>query len=132
MDRFFGSVLCPISPEGRLRLPVGPGSVSVGDRLVATRGPDRSVLLYPLDVWETDVEGAARDLPHADRAHFRTLMMWAEEVTVSASWEVELPAALLEVAGLSERALVVGRGDYIDVKGSNPECANWDDRFAER
>lgn len=119
MDRLFGRTLCPLTPDGRLRLPVGPGCVAAGETVVLTRGAEPCVRIYPLDAWarlEARMDRLSRMEPE-ERGQLRTLNMWAEEAPVSDAWEVVVPAPLRTFASLGEVAEVVGRGEWMEVWG---------------
>ncbi len=89
------------------------------ETFVATRGFERCVFLYPLDVWE-EIEERMRSKNQfvaENRAFTRSLSRWAEELTLDGQGRIALPKSLLEFAGLqtSEKALVIGALDRIEV-----------------
>ena len=89
------------------------------ETFVATRGLERCVFLYPLDKWE-EIEDAMREKNQfvaENRAFTRSLLRWAEELTLDAQGRIALPKTLLEFAGLEtgEKALVMGALDRIEV-----------------
>ncbi len=119
MDRFTGSIRCPLDDAGRLHLPADLHGVHVGDAFVITRGPELSrVLLYPIDDWERIERRAMTLRPShtAERHRIRTLIMWADEAEVGADWQIDVPPALAEAAALGPIVTVTGRGDHLTVE----------------
>jgi MraZ protein len=89
------------------------------ETFVATRGLERCVFLYPLDKWEQieDRMGEMNQFVAENRAFTRTLLRWAEELSLDGQGRIALPKPLLEFAGLQtgEKALVMGAFDRIEV-----------------
>lgn len=89
------------------------------ETFVATRGLERCVFLYPLDTWE-EIEDRMREKNQfvaENRAFTRSLLRWAEELTLDGQGRISLPRPLLEFAGLEpgDKALVMGALDRIEV-----------------
>ena len=122
MAGFKGQAENSIDGKGRVPVPAKMRralSPDAKETFVATRGIERCVFLYPLDVWE-EIEAQLREKNQfvaANRDFVRTIAMWADELTLDGQGRVALPKNLLEFAGLqtSSKALIIGAFDRIEV-----------------
>lgn len=121
MARFKGRSSNSVDGKGRLAIPAKMRRVmtpEAQDTFTATRGIEDCILLYPLDVWEEQEERIDELNQYADEEtrHFvRTIMMWAEDITLDKQGRVVLPAELRDFAGIDETAVVIGAVDHLEV-----------------
>ena len=87
------------------------------DTMVITRGFEQCLFLYPLDRWAQVEEelGQLNAYQQEARAFRRIAMMWADEQVLDKQGRVMLSRRHLDYAGLSDRAVVVGALDHIEV-----------------
>lgn len=109
-----------IDEKGRVAIPAKMRralSPEANDTFTATRGFERCVFLYPLDRWEAMEREFLRLNPYQreTRDFIRTITRWAEDVTLDRQGRIVLPRRLMEFAGLSTEAVVVGSLDRIEI-----------------
>ena len=117
MSGFLGSYLHQIDDKGRLILPA-TFRRDAGDRpLVLLPVHADALTLYPQESW-LEVEGRLRELlrrqPEA-RAHVLGLTARATEALPDKQGRILIPHRLLEGAGISGPALLVGALDRIEI-----------------
>ncbi|MDX1531534.1 MAG: division/cell wall cluster transcriptional repressor MraZ [Rhodothermales bacterium] len=120
MAGFKGQADNSIDGKGRVAIPAKMRRAlnpEAKETFTITRGPERCVFLYPLDRWEEMEEELAQLNPFQREArHFmRTLLRWADEVSLDKQGRVTLSKPLMEFAGLTDRALVIGALDHIEI-----------------
>ncbi len=83
-------------------------------RVVLTVGVGRSVVLYPLDNWDEYCnrmeEGTDEQVSIIDY-----LADYAKEQKIEASGRVKIDQGLLEYAGITDKAVLKGNGNYISL-----------------
>jgi MraZ protein len=124
MAGFKGQAENSIDDKGRVALPAKMRralSPEAKETFVATRGLERCVFLYPLDVWER-VETQIQHLnpfQRETRDFTRNLLRWADETTLDGQGRISLPKTLLDFAELSagngSKALFIGSLDHIEI-----------------
>lgn len=122
MAGFKGQAENTIDGKGRLPVPAKMRRELTPDAkstFVATRGVEQCILLYPLDEWEI-IEERIREKNQfvtANRGFVRTLLRWADELTLDAQGRIALPKPLLEFAGLEpgQKVSVLGIMDRLEV-----------------
>ena len=122
MAGFKGQAENTIDGKGRLPVPAKMRRALTPDAketFVATRGLEQCVFLYPLDVWE-EIEEQMREKNQfvaANRDFVRSLLRWADELSLDGQGRVGLPKTLIEFAGLEtgSKALVIGALDRIEI-----------------
>ncbi|HLT48096.1 MAG TPA: division/cell wall cluster transcriptional repressor MraZ [Rubricoccaceae bacterium] len=124
MAGFKGQAENSIDDKGRVALPAKMRralSPEAKETFVATRGLERCVFLYPLDVWERveDQIGSLNTFQRETRDFTRNILRWAEETTLDGQGRISLTKNLLDFAGLSAgngaKALFIGALDHIEV-----------------
>ncbi len=88
---------------------------------VVTRGFDGSLLVYPLSIW-AEFEERLRSLPYTrERVRWllRKFVSYAERCPIDSQGRINIPAHLLEYAGIKKEALIIGLIDKIEIW--NPE-----------
>ena len=89
------------------------------ETFVATRGFEQCVFLYPLDRWEKmEEEFMSLNLYQKEARDFvRTIVRWADEVTLDGQGRIGVPKTLLDFAGLQPKgqAVILGALDHIEI-----------------
>jgi MraZ protein len=117
---FKGQYENAIDEKGRVAIPAKMRRVlhpEAAETFTATRGFEKCVFLYPLDRWE-EMEGEFMQLnPYQREARdfVRTITRWAEDVSLDKQGRIVLPKRLMEFAGLTSEAVIIGSLDRIEV-----------------
>ena len=117
---FYGEYEHTIDRKGRLIIPSRFRAVlkeHYTDRLVATRGLDHCLFLFPEDEWRTQ-ESRFRSLSFtkAEARRFNRLFFsGAAELTFDRQGRVLIPPYLKEYAGIKRDVLVVGISNRIEI-----------------
>jgi len=119
MAFFKGQELYSIDTKGRVSIPAKMRKAimpEAGDLFAITRGLDKCIFAYPLDVWKSYEEKFANLNQYDEKNRFflRRLLMWSEEVPLDSQQRVSLPKKLLEFAGIESKVMIVGMGDHIE------------------
>lgn len=120
MAGFKGQHENAIDEKGRVAIPVKMRRAltpAANETFTATRGFERCVVLYPLDRWEEMEEDFRRLNPYQKetRDFVRTMTRWAEDLPLDKQGRVVLPRRLMDFAGLSDAAIVIGSLDHIEL-----------------
>jgi MraZ protein len=115
---FLGQFTYTLDDKGRLTIP-SRFRDELSAEIVVTRGLDRCLTVYPLDVWE-DFSQKVTSLPITDprgRALRRIFFADATNVELDRQGRVLIPDRLREIAGfeLSSEVLVVGLDKIIEL-----------------
>ncbi len=129
MASFKGQAEYSVDSKGRIAIPAKMRNAlrpAARNTFTITRGIDRCIYLYAQDDWETleDRFSKLNAFRSEERDFLRLTMMWAEEVPYDGQGRVSIPKPLMEHARVSDRALIIGVLDRIEIW--NPEV------FAER
>ena len=126
MSFFKGRETYSVDDKGRVAIPAKMRkslSPDAADTFVVTRGPDEDpcIYAYPLDEWKKMEErlGGLNQYSDRDRFFLRTLLYWADELTLDKQHRVMVPKALIEFAGIEKNALIIGAMDHLEIW--NPE-----------
>ncbi|GIV58652.1 MAG: division/cell wall cluster transcriptional repressor MraZ [Bacteroidetes bacterium] len=120
MARFKGQASYSVDSKGRVAIPAKMRSAlnpEAKNTFTLTRGFEKCIFLYPLDKWE-QIEDEFEQLnlyQRESRDFVRMIMMWAEEVTLDGQGRVRIPESLMEYAGITDRALIIGALDHIEI-----------------
>ena len=120
MAGFKGQASYSVDAKGRAAIPAKMRNVmnpEAKGAFTVTRGFEKCIFLYPVDQWramEREI-GALSTYSREARAFTRRIMMWADEVTLDNQGRVSLPKALIEYAGIRDRALILGAYDRIEI-----------------
>lgn len=101
-----------------------------GGQLVITVDVTRCLLIYPLPVWEDDIEPNIANLPGshpAARDLQRLLLGNAEDCAMDTQGRVLLPATLRKFAKLDKRAVLVGQPKKFELWDEQ----TWQDRLEQ-
>ncbi|HHE37287.1 MAG TPA: protein MraZ [Candidatus Cloacimonetes bacterium] len=87
--------------------------------VIVTIGPEENIGIFPLDNWNEKIEklksGTDRDTDLL--VNLRTFA--SSEQTIEKSGRIKISNELLEIAGITEKVIIKGEGNYISVW--NPE-----------
>ena len=117
---FKGQANNSVDEKGRLAIPAKMRNAmnpEAKGTFTITRGFEKCVFLYPQDRWE-EIESDIRGLnfySKESRMFVRTIMRWADEVTLDKQGRIGIPKTLTALAGISNRALVIGSLDHIEI-----------------
>ncbi|MGI9175326.1 MAG: division/cell wall cluster transcriptional repressor MraZ [Rhodothermales bacterium] len=120
MAGFKGQAEYSVDSKGRVAIPAKMRSAlnpEAKNTFTMTRGFEKCVFLYPQDRW-TEMEDEFATLSPFNRearAFVRNIVRWAEEVVLDKQGRVSLSKPLQEFAELSERALIIGALDHIEI-----------------
>ena len=120
MARFKGQASYSVDSKGRVAIPAKMRSAmnpEAKNSFTITRGFEKCIFLYPLDRWEK-IESEMEELNmfNRDARDFvRTILMWADEVTLDRQGRVGIPKSLMEFAGVSDKAIIIGSFDHIEI-----------------
>ncbi len=113
---FLGEYVHTIDDKGRLTIPAKfRGELATG--LVVTKGIDRCLVVYPMEVWR-GLKGRVAALPVTDRnaRDFRRLLFaGASDVVPDGQGRINVPQPLREYAGMDGQVVIVGCDTYIEV-----------------
>ena len=122
MAGFKGQAAYSVDAKGRVAIPAKMRAVlnpEAKNTFTITRGFEKCVFLYPLDHW-AKMESEMRELNmynRESRNFLRTILMWADEVTLDAQGRIGIAKPLMEFAGISAggSALIIGSLDHIEI-----------------
>ena len=124
MAGFKGQSEYSVDSKGRVAVPAKMRNAlnpEAKGTFVITRGFERCIFAYPLDTWEEkEEEIASLNMYRSETRDFiRTIMRWADEVALDGQGRISLPKALAEFAQVTDKALIIGAFDHIEIW--NPE-----------
>jgi MraZ protein len=113
---FLGRYAHNLDAKGRLAIPARYRE-ALADGVVLTRGIDRCLALYPLQVWQPLAEKvAALPLTDADARNFRRLVFAeAVDLNLDGQGRILVPPELLRYAEIEREAVVVGVDTSIEI-----------------
>ncbi len=121
MSFFKGRELYSVDAKGRVNIPAKMRksiSPEASDTFVVTRGPDDDpcIYAYPLDEWKCFEENLKQlnQYNDQDRYFLRTLLFWADEVSIDKQSRIMLPKSLMDFARIEKSALILGAMDHIE------------------
>ena len=126
----YGKFQHNIDAKGRLFVPAKLRD-KLGCLFIAAAVMDHCVCLYSMEEWEKLQEGLAQKPMTQARKLQRYLSANAVDVQVDAQGRILLPRHLLEYAGLSKEALVIGAGNRAEVWNPTAYEADMDSMTSE-
>jgi len=133
---FLGTYTPRLDDKGRLFLPA-----KYRDRLqsgiVITRGHEKSLVIYPSDVFES-LASRAMAAPSTNkraRSYTRMLLSGASDQIPDKQGRISVPPHLRQYAGLSRDITVTGVGDHLEVWDTetwNAELAAIEDDYSDQ
>ena len=120
MASFKGQAEYSVDSKGRVAIPAkmrNALSPEAKNSFTITRGFEQCINLFPLNEWERkEAEIAALNTYRTEARDFvRTIMMWADEVTLDGQGRISLTKPLMEFAEIEETALIIGALDHIEI-----------------
>jgi MraZ protein len=120
MASFKGQASYSVDGKGRVAIPAKMRAVLAPEAkgtFTMTRGFERCIFLYPLDEWERmEAEIAGLNMySRQSRDFVRSILMWADEVTLDAQGRVPLTRQLMDYAGIGDKALIIGALDHVEI-----------------
>ena len=109
-----------VDKKGRLALPAKLRRAikpEANDALTITRGFETCLYAYPSYEWEV-VEaqlGGLNSYQRDSRSLIRTLLRWADDAIIDGQGRIGLSKRHLEFAGISDRVIIVGALDRIEI-----------------
>lgn len=113
---FIGEYSHSIDPKRRLAMP-SKFRGELGNRVVVTRGLDRSLFVYPMKVWEALAEklGTMPVGEAATRSFVRLQLAGAADVELDSQGRVLIPDYLTEYAELTKGTVIVGLFNRLEI-----------------
>ena len=120
MASFKGQANFSVDSKGRVAIPAKMRAALRPEALgtfTMTRGFEQCIYVYPLDEWQKkeDQYSALNTYNREARHLVRTILMWADEVGLDGQGRISLSKPLAEYAGISDRALIIGAMDRIEI-----------------
>lgn len=113
---FIGEYNHSVDPKKRLALP-SKFRNELGKTVVVTRGLDKCLFVYPLDVWQELAQklGTMPIGEGATRAFVRLMLAGATDVQMDAQGRVLIPDYLKEYAQLNRDVIVAGLFNRLEI-----------------
>jgi len=128
-----------VDAKGRISIPKTHReqllAVSKGE-LMVTAGPDRCLLVFPLDEW-WPTEEKILSLPNTNKIHRQMQHLYigyATETEVDNNGRIHLPPMLREYACMDRKAVMIGQGRRLEIWGEEiwrDKSSNWPEIIAE-
>lgn len=120
MASFKGQAEYSVDSKGRVAIPARMRNAlnpDANNSFTITRGFEQCILLFPLDEWAKREEEIARLNTYRSeaRSFVRTIMRWADEVTLDGQGRIVVPKNLISFAGLKDAVLIIGVLDRIEI-----------------
>jgi|SRR5690554_128143 MraZ protein len=120
MAGFKGQAEYSVDNKGRVAIPAKMRNVlnpEAKNTFVLTRGFEKCIFIYPLDRWEMiEAQVSSLNMYKGEARDFvRILMMFADEAVLDGQGRVGIPKALMDYAGITEKALILGAFDRIEL-----------------
>ncbi len=140
MPSFKGQYEHSIDAKGRVAFPAKLRkslNPSAQERFTMVRGQEPCLYLYPEDEWENVEEKLSRinNFTKKGRLAKRNFLRYAEDVSLDKQNRIALPSDLSSYADISEKAVFLGMGEYIEVwdpdKLAEADASLDDDAFEE-
>ncbi len=124
MASFKGQAEYSVDSKGRVAIPARMRSAlnpEANNSFTITRGFEQCILLFPLDEWaKREAEIARLNTYQSEaRSFVRTIMRWADEVTLDGQGRIVVPKSLIAFAGLEDAVLIIGVLDRIEIWNPN-------------
>ena len=122
---FLGEHQHNVDSKGRLVLP-SKFRDRLGRGLVVTKGQERCLYVFPVDLWEGEVE-KVNGLPRTDRRsrnYARSFFGAASAQMLDAQGRILLPPSLRDFAGLAKDVTVVGVADRVEIWDADSWATN--------
>ena len=113
---FIGRQICSLDNKKRVAIP-SKFRNSLGKKAIVTRGFEKSLAVYSLPVWKTEMERIEKlSIYKADkRAVSRAMLTGAEEVNLDKLGRILIPDHLKDYAVLKRNVFIVGVYNRIEI-----------------
>ena len=122
MSGFFGSYNLVLDAKGRINMParyreMDENSGNGGHMFVIARGSDKCVAIYRLEEWERrHIELDNSDKTGKEKRQLkRSWNFYASHQKVDKQGRLNLPANLIEYAGLEKDIVLIGSGKHMEL-----------------
>ncbi|MCB9234356.1 MAG: division/cell wall cluster transcriptional repressor MraZ [Bacteroidia bacterium] len=120
MKPIFGEYDCKIDSKGRFLLPSGLKKQlpeNEQEEFVVNRGIDQCLVLYPLSVWERELQTiySKNQFVAKNRAFARKFLNGATRITLDGNSRVLLPKRLNDHARISKDIVLVAAFDRVEI-----------------
>lgn len=120
MKSLIGEYDCKLDAKGRFLMPAGLRKQLPEDQqteFVINRGLDNCLVLYPLKVWDVELERiqARNQYVKKNRAFTRWFLNGATPLALDSSARVLIPKRLLEYANLEKELVLVAQIDKVEI-----------------
>ena len=136
---FRGIANISVDAKGRVAIPKMHRSRLEADgasELMVTAGPDRCLLIYPMEQW-LPTEQQIMSLPNTNarvRQMQRLYVGHATEIEIDSHGRILLPAILRSYASIGKKALMLGQGKKLELWGEevwNDKSTTWPEELAD-
>ncbi len=113
---FLGEYSHSLDEKGRIVMPA-KFRAGLERGLVVTKGQERCLYVFPMDVWDTESERVRR-LPRTDkraRNYSRSFFASASDQSMDRAGRCQIPEPLRLYAGLGKDVTVVGVSDRVEI-----------------
>jgi len=114
---FMGEYQHSIDTKGRISIPA-KFRQDLGDSFVVTMGPERSLFVYPLTVWQELLKNSASKMSftkRSNRAFVRQFFSRASEVELDKLGRIVVSGKLREYAHLTKEVVIIGVGERVEM-----------------
>ncbi|MCB0835334.1 MAG: division/cell wall cluster transcriptional repressor MraZ [Bacteroidetes bacterium] len=120
MKSLIGEYNCKLDDKGRFLMPAGLRKQLPEDEqteFVINRGLDECLVLYPISVWEKELERiqSRNQYLKKNRAFTRMFLNGATNITLDGNARVNIPKRLQEHAKLSKEIVLVAQIDKVEI-----------------
>ncbi len=120
MISLIGEYNCKLDAKGRFLMPAGIRKQLPEDQqseFVINRGLDKCLVLYPLAVWEKELERlqSRNQYVKKNRAFTRMFLNGATRLSLDGNARVLIPKRLMEYADLSKETILVAQIDKVEI-----------------
>jgi MraZ protein len=130
MGEYYGRYDNVLDSKGRINMPARFRDMAEasgdGETFILTRGSERCVVMFPVNEWRRKIREIERQVTDGKerRKLLRHLNFYVSHQKVDKQGRINIPADLIEYAGLKKDVVVLGTGRKIEVW--NPEFLEQD------
>jgi len=116
LTMFLGEYLHTIDDKGRLTIP-SKYRAYLEDGMVATRGLDRCIVVYPMNEWKSLVDKimGLPSTPRPTREYARLIFSAAADLRVDRQGRILIPAVLYNYAEIDSEAVIIGMNNRFEI-----------------
>lgn len=113
---FLGEYLHTIDEKGRITIPA-KFRAFLDTGMVATRGLDRCIVVYPTDAWKALVDKimGLPSTPRPMREYARLIFSAAADLRVDRQGRILIPSVLYNYAEIDSEAIIIGMQDRFEI-----------------